>query len=73
MLSGCKSRADDDASGFNKSMVRMVFVNGVEASDMLIVFRLVPVPLLSVFIRAKSTFELTYITGSVGKVHAEIR
>lgn len=72
MLSGCKSRADDDASGFNKSMVRMVVVNGVEASDMLIVFRL-PVPLLSVFIRAKSTFELTYITGSVGKVHAEIR
>lgn len=61
VLSGCKSRVDDDASGFNRSMVRM-FVNGV-ASDMLL--RPPPPPLpppfpLSVPIRAKSIFELTY-------------
>lgn len=59
MLSGCRSRVDDDASGFNKSMVRML-ANGVDASLMLIVFRHTFAP-LSVFIRAKSTFELTCI------------
>lgn len=57
MLSGCKSRVDDDASGFNRSMVRM-FVNGVAASVMLTLFR-PPFPLCSALIRAKSTFELT--------------
>lgn len=40
-------------------MVR-IFVNGVDASDIPIVFR-PPFPELSVFIRAKSTFELTCI------------
>lgn len=59
MFSGCKSRVDDDGSGFSRSMVRM-FASGVDASDMLIdvVFRLL-FAVQSVFIRAKSTFELT--------------
>lgn len=58
VLSGCKSRVDDDASGFNRSMVRM-FVNGV-ASDMLLRPPLPPPFPLSAPIRAKSIFELTY-------------
>lgn len=58
MLSGCNSLVDDDASGFNKSIVR-IFVNGVDASDMLIEFRL-PILAFSLLYRAKSTFELTY-------------
>lgn len=60
MLSGCKSRVDDDASGFNRSMVR-IFVNGVAASLMLTLCR-PTFPLCSALIRAKSTFELTYNT-----------
>lgn len=57
MVSGWNNRADDDGSGFNKSIFRRL-VRGVDASVILIRLPLFEFSLLN---RLRSTFEFTFI------------